>query len=433
MPALADVDNDPGFYVAAQRTVSLDWHGGAFQKSVDGSTWTNLPALVSESTIGPLQTALDVGTTDEFDDVTVIEVVLDAYYSLASVSDVALTGGANAAAIGADRRWEILQFGTATQIDANHWHLSHLLRGRRGTEYLVGASLAGDTFVLVADATMLRVVLNLSERGVARSYRAISRGLTTADAVVHPFTGHAQALVPFAPVDLNAVYTTAGNWELIWRRRDRFGVTGMIDPPLSELVEQYDVDVYTDATFITKYRTITVGTPIAIYDAASIALDSSSTSTVYFEVFQLSAAVGRGTGARFYGVAGGGSPTITTTPGLPVDSSRSTNLAYQEFAKSGYPGWSIPGSGVEAQLLEWRFRFPGGGYVVDVQGGMTYIGPGFDPGSNSLAYGTSILARFNDGSGNFVARTNANHLVWADKDPAETRYIYVARLYSGTG
>ena len=64
--------------------------------------------------------------------------------ALASVSDTALFGGANAAAVQrADGAWEVLQFANAELVADRTYSLSRLLRGQAGSEWAMAALLAG--------------------------------------------------------------------------------------------------------------------------------------------------------------------------------------------------------------------------------------------------------------------------------------------------
>ncbi len=66
-----------------------------------------------------------------------------------ATATAALLAGANRAMVGD----EMLQFGRALPMAPGRWKLSHLWRGRRGTEGAVVAHPAGSPFVLVEGAT----------------------------------------------------------------------------------------------------------------------------------------------------------------------------------------------------------------------------------------------------------------------------------------
>jgi hypothetical protein len=308
LPCLRDADNDPGFYVAAQRSSDIGngWKGCVIYKSTDGgATFTSQFSLLVESTIGHLGGAVPASPALTWDVETVIDVtVASSLSTFESCTDDAVLAGANAAAMGADGRWEIVQFATATQIDATHWQLSRLLRGRRGTEHVMGSSRAGDTFVLLSLTTLKRLVLNQSEIGTPRVYKAVSIGASYSSGIDQTFAGHAQALVCFSPVTLGADRLTDGDIRIHWFRRSRLGRTLMsgVDIPLGEATEAFSVDILDPASPASPpvvLRTLATTTTQAIYTSAEQLADfgSSPPTTLKVAVYQLSAIVGRGTPA----------------------------------------------------------------------------------------------------------------------------------------
>jgi hypothetical protein len=171
LPCLQDADSDPGFYVAAQRSDNIGngWKGCVIYKSVDnGSTFTTQFSLITEATMGVLAEAVPASEPYTWDEVTQIIVNVTANFSFESLTDDQVLAGGNGAAMGADGRWEIIQFATATQVTATQWILSRLLRGRRGTEHVMGTSQTGDLFVIVSSGDLGRVVLETTEIGAQR-------------------------------------------------------------------------------------------------------------------------------------------------------------------------------------------------------------------------------------------------------------------------
>lgn len=301
LPALQDADNDAGFYIAAEHTgPGNDWRGCVIYKSIDaGATWTSLFSMVVEATTGTLQATPPTSEFFTWDTTTMIVVDLDSSaFSLESRTDDAVLAGANAAAIGADGRWEIFQYANATQLSATQWQLSRLLRGRRGTEHNIGLSAADDSFVLLSTGDLSRVVLSTSEIGASRQYDAPSIGASFSSGTIYPFIGHAQALKPFSPVDLFADLASNGDIVIHWTRRDRLGRTLMsgVDMPLSEATLAFQIDVYSDGSPSAVLRTLSTTTTSVIYTLAQQVADfgSSPTTALTCAIYQMSAIVGRG-------------------------------------------------------------------------------------------------------------------------------------------
>jgi hypothetical protein len=211
----------------------------------------------------------------------------------ADIEDNPLT---NMAVIGAQGRYEIINFTTATLTgtsgNANVYTISGFKRGRRGTEWAVDQHETSDDFVLVSgldsDAE------GLSDVGTDFEFHAATVGNdpSASETIEVDFTG--ASLKPYAPA--RVIFTTDGTdltGEII--RRTRVGGSwldsGVVS--LSENSEEYEVDVYVGATF---KRTITVsGTDTFTYTAAMMSADGTTLSSLpTFNVYQMSDAVGRG-------------------------------------------------------------------------------------------------------------------------------------------
>lgn len=302
LPALTDADDNAGFYAAARGSTLAGnlWSGCAVFRSADGgATFAQLGSITTAATIGTLHVAITPSDWHTWDDVTTITVDVPTGVTFESRTDAAVLTGANSAAVGADGRWEIVQFANATQLSPTQWRLSRLLRGRRGTEHNISSSHIGDKFVMISTGALVRLPLQTSEIGANRIYKAVSIGASYASGIDQVFAGQGVALRPFSPVRLAAERDTAGDIVLTWTRRGRLGRTLMsgVDIPLSEAVESYSVDIFLPDSPHTVVRTIATGIPTAIYTAAQQSTDFGSDSAMHVmvAVYQISAIVGRGT------------------------------------------------------------------------------------------------------------------------------------------
>lgn len=97
--------------------------------------------------------------------------------------------------------------------------------------------------------------------------------------------------------------TTGGGTTITWDRRTRFEknfTNGYV--PLAEDSELYEVDIWSSNTYTTLKRTLTTTTPSVIYTLAQQIADFGVLqTTLYVDVYQVSATVGRG--RRLRGVA----------------------------------------------------------------------------------------------------------------------------------
>ena len=300
IPLLRSDDvNSAGYYVAACAVGATFFRAAAVYRAVDLVTFAEVASTELAATMGTLDADLPAGPTTIFDDGNEIIVTLD-NGELESFPESTILLGANAAAIGADGRWEIVQFRDAELVvsspQTNTWRLTGLLRGRRGTEWAVGTGVTGDAFVLLDDALMF-IPLDFSRIGGEVAHKVLLQGGgTLEDATAENFTPQGVALEPFSPVNL-IVTEDGGDLDLEWTRRSRVGtelVSG-IELPLLESDERYEIDIESAAAPGVVVRTIQVTAPTATYTAADQTTDFGGPAPpLVMRVYQMSATVGRG-------------------------------------------------------------------------------------------------------------------------------------------
>jgi len=131
--------------------------------------------------------------------------------------------------------------------------------------------------------------------GISKKYKPVTVGSTLGATAEQDFIYAARALKPYSPVHIVGSRNTGGDLTINWRRRTRIGGDwrDAVDIPLSEESERYEVDIMQG---VTLKRTITgLTSPTTIYTAAQQVTDfGSAQSSVLVNVYQLSAAVGRG-------------------------------------------------------------------------------------------------------------------------------------------
>lgn len=305
IPSLQDIDNNAGFYVVAYPDPSSgnSWAGATFYQSVDGTNFSQVATSLQAGVVGTMDTAVPASEPFTWDNTTVLTVNLPASEAFESRTDDAVLAGANAAAMGDDGRWEIIQFANAVQITPTRWQLSRLLRGRRGTEYVMGSSQPGDKFVMVSTGDLVRIPMNVSQIGGSYVYKVVSLGASFSTGNTYNFISRGTALVPFAPVDAKGKLETGGDIEISWTRRDRLGETLMsgMDVPLSDFPESFQIDIveapHSPSSPEVVFRTLTSGTTSVIYSAADFAADYPADSPhgpIYVKIYQMSLTMGRG-------------------------------------------------------------------------------------------------------------------------------------------
>ena len=155
---------------------------------------------------------------------------------------------------------------------------------------------------MLSAASLGRVVLQSSEIGAARVYHGTSIGAGFTSGTEETFSGHAQALVTFSPVDATAELHTDGDILISWIRRSRLGRTLMsgVDIPLGESIESFQVDILeaiSPAFPRIVLRTLASSSTSVLYSHADQEADFGSPlpSSIRVAIYQLSAITGRGT------------------------------------------------------------------------------------------------------------------------------------------
>ncbi len=266
-----------------------DWTAAAVYRSDDGgANYSLMQTLTGQATIGAALNVLPAGTIYTWDMISTVEVLLT-FGQPQSVTDIAVLNGANACLIGD----EIIQFQTATLISENKYQLSGLLRGRLGTEWAIGTHAASERFVLLTNA-LARDLAAASGWGISKKFKPVTIGSTLGGTTAQDFTYTAKALKPYAPAHVNGS-RSSGDLNITWKRRTRINGDwrDLVDVPLNEESERYEVDIMQGATV--KRTLLNLTSPAATYTAAQQITDFGATqSSITVNVYQLSTSVGRG-------------------------------------------------------------------------------------------------------------------------------------------
>jgi len=289
---LRDADNAPGFYAGAVPARDGAWPGAGLYRD-RGAGYELVDRFLIPAIAGVTTGSVTSLTTNSLDTTTTITVDLyGTTATLESVTEAAMLNGANAAILGDA---QVFQFMTAVQVGGhpNRWTLSNILWSRRGSDHAAGSHSSGSRFVLL-DGAIQWIDQDLTERGTARNFKAVTSGYTLSDAGVTSFTWNARTLMPLSVVDVAGSRDMSNNLTITWKRRTRLGGhwADSIDVPLGEETESYEIDVMSGATVL---RTITATSETAGYTAAEQTTDGLTPGDpVEVNIYQISALVGRG-------------------------------------------------------------------------------------------------------------------------------------------
>lgn len=294
IPLMRDAENTLGHYVAATSS-GTTWPGASISRSLDDVEYAEAARVSERGILGVTTTTLGNFTGIGFDERNTVTVSLS-YGTLSSSTRAGLLADAsvNNIMIGA----ELVRFRTATFVSDGIYTLSGLLRGQKGTEWAMAGHTSSDVVVLIQTAGMRYVAIDLPSLSAERFYKGVTSGKSLASVSSESFTCEGVSLKPLAPVNVRRTVGTANQITVTWDRRTRLACTFVgaagISVPLGELTESYEVDVVLISGSVLK-RTITASSASAIYTAAMQTADGIGASTpIRFDVYQMSAVVGRG-------------------------------------------------------------------------------------------------------------------------------------------
>ncbi|MEQ1789603.1 MAG: glycoside hydrolase TIM-barrel-like domain-containing protein [Rickettsiales bacterium] len=293
IPLFPSDDNDKAVLRIAGAGIADGWGGAVIYRSDDnGANYSRFASLISPATLGTALTVLASANSAIFDEKNTVTVILMGDSHLQNVTELAVLNGANAALLGN----EIIQFKTATLTGEGQYILSGLLRGRLGTQWAVDGHVAGERFVLL-DSALDKEIISSNIIGLARQYKPVTVGNSLSSATAQDFTYTGVALKPYSPVHITGSRDGGGNLTINWVRRTRIGGDwrDLVDVPLNEASELYDVDIMNGAAIIRSFTGLT--SPSVTYIAAEQITDFGSVqASISVNIYQISAAIGRGYG-----------------------------------------------------------------------------------------------------------------------------------------
>lgn len=232
----AEGSPDTPRHVAAVSATSAGWSGAAlYADRGDGALQPLGPSGRTRAVIGEAVSLLGPASPLLFDRGSELIVTLvDPAMQLLGADMSAIAGGANLALVGE----EIVQFVRATSLGEGRWRLQGLLRGRGGTEAMIGSHAAGEAFALLQAGL---VPLSTAKLGSAPGRQVLALGRGDAVAAASPVHLDGIGLRPLAPVHPRRTTAADGARTYGWTRRARGGWSWQdgIDVPLVEQNERY--------------------------------------------------------------------------------------------------------------------------------------------------------------------------------------------------
>lgn len=295
LPALNSSDQLPRYHVAYVGE-SSPWPGGVLYRSIDDeATYQQVNSGALEGFVGTVASATPDANWHVIDDTTVITVVFPKdTMTIESVSDDVLYAGNNLVYLS---NGEVVGIGTAELVSERTYELSHLLRGRRGTEWAVSTHGTNETLVRL-DASVRSVSMNLSDRDIERDYKTVTAGGNISDVTGDTFTPVAENLRPWTTAGNSSIQDGA-DFVFYFYMRSRFNGPGNEFDGISQDADWagFRIIIYEDNTYAVEKRiTLTDGgNPLdpnvrkewRYTEAMQIEDFGSAQSTVFYRVEQV--------------------------------------------------------------------------------------------------------------------------------------------------
>lgn len=297
--ALLSMENDKtGLSVhGAATSGATGWSAALVQLSDDTVVWDDVTGLDEQEAAGSARTILpDTDSPFAFDDDTILEVGIMNGAALSTLTKRQVTDDrlANLAMVGD----ELVQFATATLKSPGVYELTNLLRGRFGTDDVVGDhTAAGEDFSVISTNNPVSVDFLDSEISALRYWRAITRAQTYPGVEEIAHTLVAGRLMPRQVYAAEASGAPGSTITVTFRTRSRDFRGPFLNHPLFEDSESYEL-VIRDAPGGTELNSYIVATKSFTYTQAQQDSDhgSPSATTIYATLYQRNAVVGRGRG-----------------------------------------------------------------------------------------------------------------------------------------
>lgn len=293
LPPLSGSDQEPRLFAAVHGFGKAGWPGANIYKSENnGSSYELVANTQQESVWGQVSTITPTITNWHiFDDSTTITVVLKTG-SLESLSDLDLFNGENRCMIGA----EMIQFGNASLIAPLTYELTHLLRGRQGTDWSIPNHEADEPFIFL-NSSLVELPYELSDRAKAVLYKIVTIGSSLDVSDAKTITPYGINMVPWTQMNPAGVQQTNNDWLISWTERNKYAGDGLED--YHEVIKDPDWAGWTVVILendnVTAKRVITTQKANITYSVAQQIEDWGFVKTcVSFKVFGMSKHVGGG-------------------------------------------------------------------------------------------------------------------------------------------
>ena len=286
LPCFHNIENILYFIVTRR---NIEWNGSIIYSFQDNTEqYKHALSINTEAITGTTIDTLDNGPIAIPDTATTLTILLKTG-QLNSSTSLFINNQSNLALIGN----EIIQFQNAKHIRENIYQISHMLRGRFGTEPHINKHKNREFFLLLDNLPYTKI----SKSSIKKSlmYKVIFNRSSSYEEEL-TYTYYANNLKPLSVVHVKGTRDIYHNLIITWVRRARINAEWLdnTDTPLDEEIESYDIEILDNQNIIK--RTITIkNTSIFVYSIEQQHTDFKSIQkNINIRIYQNSNTVGRG-------------------------------------------------------------------------------------------------------------------------------------------
>lgn len=193
------------------------WTGCQIYISDDGGlNYTSYGPAYTQTTWGKVAVATPApADVTVWDESTVISVELKSG-TLSSVTELEVLNGSNWCLIGD----EIIGFKNAVLQSGTTYNISGLLRGRRGSDAIVGDHVVDEAFILL-DGAQVEFPYTLDQKETTFYVKYVTIGSDISKATAYTFKPNLKSRRPWSPANLTAT-NNANTWNIGWTTRNHF-------------------------------------------------------------------------------------------------------------------------------------------------------------------------------------------------------------------
>lgn len=239
---LDDSDDSSGVMVAAGPVSEGLWNAAYLYQSSDAINYSLISVVPDSVTYGVLLDDLAYYGNNTHWDYSQSMRIYVRNGSFSSKPELDVLNGANLLYING----ELIQFVNAVYNPDGTVTLSKLLRARKGTEWAATLHPAGSMVILLDEAAVSWLDIDVSSVGIAKYYKFVTDGLNLQDATSIEFAYNGNDIKPLSPVYKSSTKISNTSSLIEWERRTRIGGEWQdyADVPLGETTEEYIVDIY---------------------------------------------------------------------------------------------------------------------------------------------------------------------------------------------